>query len=135
MNECFLDFIYKGNSMIIQCKRNEYTKDIFKRYLIKINKNINDVFFLCNGNEINQELKLEEINNKDNEIKILVNNINDSIIDSIKLLNQSKDIICPKCGNACLIDFKDYKITLNKCYNNHSITNILLNEFSNFTKY
>ena len=131
MNEIFLEFIYHGNSMIIKCERNEYMKDIFKRYLIKINKNLNDVYFLCNGNKINEELKLEEINNKDNEIKILVNNIKDSVINSTQLLNQSKDIICPKCGNICIIDFKDYKITLNKCNNNHSIKNILLDEFTN----
>ena len=32
---------------------------------------------MCNGSKVNEELKLEEINNKDNEIKILLNDIND----------------------------------------------------------
>ena len=84
MNEVNLDFIYQGNTIRIQCKRNEYMKDIFKGYLIKINKEINEVYFVCNGSKINAELKLEDINNKDNEIKILVNNIDDKNIENKK---------------------------------------------------
>ena len=71
MNEINLDFIYQGNTIKIQCQRNDYMKDIFKRYLVKISKDINDVYFMCNGNRINEELKVEEINNKDSEIKII----------------------------------------------------------------
>ena len=65
MTDVNLDFIYQGNEIKIQGKRNEYMKDIVKRYIIKIGKNINDVFFMCNRNKISTELKLEEINNKD----------------------------------------------------------------------
>ena len=75
MEEITLDFIYKENSNKIQCNRHEYMKDIFIKYLFKINKGKNDVYFICNGNKINEELKLEQINNKDNEIKILVNDV------------------------------------------------------------
>ena len=64
----------------IQCKRNEYMRDIYKRYLIKINKIIDDVYFMCYGNKINEDLKLEKINNKDNEIEILINDIKEENI-------------------------------------------------------
>ena len=48
-------------------------------------------------------------------------NINERII-------KSKDIICPKYDELCLINFVDYKIKLNKCKNKHE--NIMaLNEF------
>ena len=65
-----------------------------------------------NENKIKEELNLEEFNNKDNEIKInetkiLVNNINDKNIENKEILKQSKDIICPECGEICLIDIKD----------------------------
>jgi hypothetical protein len=110
-------------------------KDIFKRYLIKINKDVSEVYFLCNGSKINAELKLEEINNRDNEIKILVNNINDTMIENKeKTVKEYKDIICPECGNICLLDIKDYKIMLKKCVNNHSTENILLDEFNDLQK-
>ena len=135
MSEVTLDFIYQGNSIKVQSKRSEYMKDIFKRYLIKINKDVSEVYFLCNGSKINAELKLEEINNRDNEIKILVNNINDKNINNKEnALKENEDIICPECGNICLLDIKDYKIILNKCVNNHSTENILLDEFYNLQK-
>ena len=134
MNEINLNFIYNANTINVQCKRNEYMKDIFKRYLIKINKDINDVYFICNGNKINGELKLEEINNKDNEIKILVNDINDKITENKDILRQSKDIICPDCGEICLFNIKDYKIILNNCKKKHIRENILLDEYDNLQK-
>ena len=43
----------------------------------------------------------------------------------------SKQVICPKCQENIRILFKDYKITLYECKNNHTINNILLNEFNN----
>ena len=115
MTEATLYFTYEGSTIMIQCKRNEYMKEIFKRYANKISKDANDVYFMCNGSKINGESKLEEINNKDNEIKILVFNINDKKIENKEILKQSKDIICPECGEICLIDIKDYKIILSDC--------------------
>ena len=110
-------------------------KDIFKRYLIKINKDISEVYFVYNGDKIKEELKLEGINNKDNEIKILVYNINDTNIkNNEKILKTYIDIICPECGNICLLDIKDYKIILNKCVNKHNTENILLDEFNDLQK-
>ena len=41
----------------------------------------------------------------------------------------SREIICPKCKENCLIDFKNFKITFNKCKNNHNYNDILLNYF------
>ena len=135
MNDVNLDFIYQGNAIRIQGKRNEYMKDIVKRYIIKIGKNINDVFFMCNGNKISTELKLEEINNKDKEIKILVGDVNDkNAKNKEEKSSQNKDVIYPECGNICLIDINDYKIKLNKCINNHSTESILLNEYNDLQK-
>ena len=132
MDEIALDFIYNGSLTKVHCTRNEYMKDIFKKYLSKINKDINDVYFIYNGNKINEELKLEQINNKDNGIKILVNDIN--VNNNENKLNQFKDIICPECGDVCLLDIKDYKIMLNKCINKHNIENLLLDEFNDLQK-
>jgi len=137
MDEMTLDFIYNEDLIKIQCKRNEYIIDIFKKYLFKINKDINDIYFIYNGNKINAELKLEEINNKDNEIKILVSDINDKNNEKIEnkiTLDQYKEIICPECGDSCLIDIKDYKIILNKCINKHNIEYVLLDEFNDLQK-
>jgi len=64
MAEMIIDFIYQENTIKIQWKRNEYINNFFKRYLHKIFKDIDDVYFMCNGNKINAKLKLKEINNK-----------------------------------------------------------------------
>ena len=132
MSNIILDFIYKGNSTKIQCKRNEYMKDIFKRFLIRINKDIKDVYFMCDGSIIDEEIKLEEFKNKDKEIKILVNDIDDE--NNEEEIEQNNDIICPECGEICLIDIKYYKIILDKCINKHNGENIFFDEFDDLQK-
>ena len=106
-------------------------KDIFNRCLNKINKNIDEIFFMCNGSKIDGERKLEEINNNDNEMTILVYDINNKNNENKGIVKQSKDIICAECGEICLLDIKDYKITLNHCNNKHKRENILLDEYEN----
>ena len=66
MAETVLDFIYNGQMIKIQCKRDEFMKNIFKRYLMIIKKNFKDVCFTYNGFKINEELKVEQLNNKNN---------------------------------------------------------------------
>ena len=128
-----LNFQYNGNLIKIQATRDEYMKNIFPRFLTKINKSISEVFFMYNGSVINGELKLEEINNIDNEITILVSDCECDTPMKPKLV-QSKDIICPECGEICLINIEDYKISLNSCINKHSKENILLDEYNDLQK-
>ena len=125
-----LNFQYNGNLIKVQAKRNEYMKDIFPRFLTKINKSISEVFFIYDGTILKEELKLEEINNKDNEIQILVSDCECDTPIKPKLI-QSKDIICPECGEICLINIEDYKMSLNGCNNKHCKENILLDEYTN----
>ena len=87
MTEATLNFNYQGSTIKIQCKRNEYMKEIFKKYANKIRKDANDLYFMSNGSKINEESKLEEINNRDNEIKILVNDLNDIVQKIYYLMN------------------------------------------------
>ena len=80
---------------MIQCTRDEYMKDAFQKFLIKLNKDIKSIYYLYNGTIINPESKLKEINNKDNEIKIIAVNEEEKEQGELKY---SKDIICPTCG-------------------------------------
>ena len=50
MENAILKFTYKGQDVDIQCKRNENLIDILKKYTNKINKDINNIFFINNGN-------------------------------------------------------------------------------------
>lgn len=42
---------------------------------------------------------------------------------------KSKQILCPKCNEIIFLKFKDYKISLFDCKNEHKLDNILLKEF------
>ena len=51
MEEVILSFIFKGEVVKMQCNSREYLKDIFKRYISKIDKEYNDVFFYIMENK------------------------------------------------------------------------------------
>ena len=124
-------FNYNEMQTEIISNLNEKIEDLFKKYETKIGKDISKLYFIYNGNKINDNTILNEIINEEdkrnNIMNILVNEINETIIkDNIK---ESKEIICPKCNEYILIKIDEYKINLFKCKNNHEINNILLNEY------
>ena len=128
-------FNYQGVETEIQCNINEKIKDILKRYANIVEVDISKVYFIYNGNVIddNNFIVNEIINEEDkrrNILNILVyENIKTTIIkDNIK---KSKEIICPKCNENILVKINEYKINLFNCKNNHEINNILLNEYIN----
>ena len=129
-------FIYKGIETIIQCNINDKIKDIYKRYETKIGIDISKLYFIYNGNQINNNLALNEIINEEdkrrNIINILVNENNETIKKDNII--KSKEIICPECKENILIKIDEYKINLFNCKNNHNINNILLNEYENIEK-
>ena len=49
------------------------------------------------------------------------------------LIKKSKYVICPDCGENCLIDIKDYKIYLSQCDKGHS-TILSLDEYPSTQK-
>ena len=124
-------FFYNGITIPIQCNKNEKLKEICNRLETKIEKN--SVYYLYKGNEINKELKLEEIIEKNddiNNINILVNNEGEDE-DEINKNNliKSKFIKCPECKENIKIKINDYKIKLYDCKNGHIIDNIWLNSW------
>ena len=127
MEDVSFKFVLNGISSQIQAKRNDNMKEIFKKYCIKIGKDIKTLLFLYQGKKINEELKVKDIDNINENIVILVNeNILDNEIE--KKIKFPKSIICPICGENCYIDINNYKISLSKCINNHNIKNILFDE-------
>ena len=127
-------FKYNGLDTIIQCKIDDKLKDICKKFCLKSYKDINNLTFIYGGEILNLDLQFNQTANimdKQNlKMNILVYEKNASIINENKRIINSKDIICPKCGEIYLIEFKDYKIKLNNCKNKDE--NIIsLNEFEN----
>jgi len=89
-----IKFLYKGSTIPIQCNKTDNLKDIFNKFEIKIENN--SVFYIYRGNQINKDLKLENLIGEDdiNEINILANTIDE--INKNNLI-KSKYIICPEC--------------------------------------
>jgi len=135
MEEIILNFIYNGHEINMPFNGNEYIKDILRSFAEEVNKNTEDLYFLYNGQLMDENLILEKINiNNDNKLKILVFDYINNNKDDKKKIELSKDIICPKCGENCIIFIEDYKINLVECYNGHYTGNILLNEYNNTQK-
>ena len=74
MAERNIKFIYNGQELIIQCKKEETTKQILQRYLTKIQKTSEDVYFLYNGAILDSETKLNEEEDSSKEKVVLVFN-------------------------------------------------------------
>jgi len=109
-------------------------KDICSKFASKSQFDMKNLYFIYGSNILNLELAYNELINeidKDrNSMSILVYENNNKIIKNDGTI-KSKDIICPKCGENCLIEINNYKIKLYDCKNGHNINNILLNEYNN----
>ena len=125
-------FNYNGKDTIIQCRIEDKLKDICLKFAIKVQIDINKIIFIYGGRMIDLELKYKELVNEIDEenlkMKILVYD-NDSNIINDRII-KAKDIICPKCGEICLINFKEYKVILENCKNKHE-NRIRLKEYEN----
>ena len=90
MSEANVIFTLDGVNLKLYCNTEDKMKDICKNYLTKINKNMNSLMFLYEGNKVNFDLRFGDLASiKDrnrHEMKILVNknennykNINNNI--------------------------------------------------------
>ena len=125
-------FIYEGQQIIIQNNNlEEKIKDIINKFKIKIKEEENNnLYYIYNGDKINEELELNKIIKDKNIKKINILVYNKSNNEKEKKII-SKEIICPECKENILLNIKDYKINLYECKNGHKIENILINEFEN----
>ena len=97
MSEANVVFTLDGENLIIQCTTEDKMEDICKSYSTKINKNMDSLLFLYEGNKVNFELSFKEqansIDNDNNKMSILVykNENEDSCVingEKIKLVER-----------------------------------------------
>ena len=76
MSEANVFFSLDGVNLTIQCTTEDKMKDTCKSYSTKINKNMNSLLFLYEGNKINFELSFKEqanyIDRNNHQMNILV---------------------------------------------------------------
>ena len=121
-------FNLEGNITMIQCELNDKMKDIIDKFLIKINKKGDNLYYLYNSNRIKYDLSfIEQANELDKNRKkmnILVINNNENNNDIKPII--SKEIICPECKENILIDINNFKINLKGCENGRMENDVLL---------
>ena len=131
-----VEFIYQSKSFYNQHKEEETMKDICQKFTSKIGKNLEDFQFLYSGQSINFQSTFNELANevdkRQGKMTILVEPTKNE--EDIKKEIKSKEIICPKCGEMCLINFHDYNITISDCKNNHKVESMFFNEYDNTQK-
>jgi len=122
-------FIYKGYEVPIQCTPGEKMKNIIERLYTKINVTKNDIYALHNGQLLDVEINENQIpKNQNNKKIILVYKYTDTTINN-KVTKTSNEVICPICKEICLLEIKDYKISLYNCKNGHN-SNLSIKEFN-----
>ncbi len=127
-----VEFLYNQCPTNIQCNENDTMLDICKKFAVKANKNVTDIFFLYNGGPINfQSTFNDQASKTDKEnkfMKVLAQALTDTVMGP-KKLSKAKDIVCPECGDVCLFHLHDYKLSLFGCREGHRNENISFAEF------
>ena len=89
MSEARIVFTLEGTDLTMQCSSEEKMKDICQKYATKIDKNMNSLLFLYEGNKVNFDLTFKEqagsSNENSKEIKIMVKKIEDTTDDNGKV--------------------------------------------------
>ena len=127
-----ITFIYQGYDVNIHCKKNEKMKTILERLCDKLKIKKVDIYGLYNGNIVDENIGEEKILANENNKKVIL--IYDNSDNKKDKYQKSKEVLCPKCHQICLLDIKDNKISLFNCKNKHTINNILINEFNETQK-
>ena len=135
MDEIDIEFSYKGIKTTLQSKLIDKFIDIMQILSTKLDLNLNSVNFLYSGKEIKEIEKtiMEISNDSDKEKKKMNIQINDKSPEekNNNKISKSKLVICPECGENCLIELHNNKIRLYDCINDHDIDGISLHDFEN----
>ena len=136
MNKPKIIFNYIQQKIEIQCKENEILKDICSKYAIKIQKDLNSLYFLYSGKKLTEtdlNLPFKKVINKidynNNCFELLVFDINEenNNKDNKDNFDKANQPICPKCREIASIEIQNYKLKISckKC----GINNLLISEF------
>ena len=127
-----VEFILNSVPTIIQCNPDDTMMSICQKFASKIQKNVSDIFFLYNGGPIDLQSTFNEQASKldieNQRMKILAQALTDASSPTEKILTESKDIVCPECGELCFFHLRDHKVSLVGCKQGHKEENIALSD-------
>ena len=134
-----IEFIYNGQSLIIQSNPEEIMKEISLKFATKIGKDLTELLFLYKGNQLNMNSKLNEIQSNSEEIKILVydNGYTEKLILKFNLTDKDNILYYITLDLSFNFDIiVEYKDSFpNKIYKNSFTLNELKNKSKFFKMY
>ena len=108
-----VNFNYNGYDTTIQCKIGDKMEDIFKKFCTKVQIDINSVYFLYDGQQVNNKLTFEQSLNKNdktrNEMNILVpcfNIFNDSINNTTSNQTNEKKNVPVAADSKSILNYR-----------------------------
>ena len=114
-----IEFNFEGEKINIQSKSDEKMEEIMKRFSMKADKKLENLYFVYGGAILNENLSFnEQANEQDknrNKMSVIVNTKADDNNEEDESYKKSKYIICPECQENCRILIENYKITLYEC--------------------
>ena len=136
-----IQFVKDGKPAIIQTLSNEYFKNIFQKYCAKTSIDLKKFCFIYKGNKLDENLRVEDLNSKEDLIQIIVEEIKEGVVDSTDSgdnplskfnpnLKPSKEIICPTCREECVIKVDQFKVSLEECHKGHKFSDMSLTDFN-----
>ena len=130
-------FVFNKIPTTIKCKNEDLMKNICLKFSSIIKIELDKLYFLYKGREINYNLTFIEQAKKGDKksckMNVQVYQYKESNNENRKMI-RSKDIICPKCGENCLLNINNYQISFYGCKNNDEVNNILLDKYENSQK-
>lgn len=117
MSTINIQFIKDEKAANIQAVTTDIFKNIFQKYSTKITIDLKRLIFLYKGKELNENLRVEELNTNENPIQIVVKEIKNVIIQIIKdekaaiiqtVTNDNFKNIIQKYATKVPIDLKKY---------------------------
>ena len=125
-----IEFEYFQGKIKMDFDLTDSLSSVYEQYSKKTGIELNSFVFMAHSMTIPKDQKLIDIMNSteklEKKMKITVFPIN--IDSNEKVIEQSKEVICPKCFEQCRIKIEDYLIKLYECKYNH-ITTMKLEEF------
>ena len=122
-------FIYNGSEIEIPCEKNERLSEIIQRFCLKVGVTKENMNFLYNGINLNEQTTENNILMNQNDQKYIIVVQNDSNNTSQDVMIKSKVIICPQCQEPAIISIDNYHLTISGCKNGHKIEDIKIKDF------
>ena len=130
-----IEFDYLKDKITLEFNLNDNLESVLDTYCQKTCIEKNSVIFKAHNLKIPGDKKIIDIMD---DTEKLNKKMNISVFpydktSNHKIIEQSKEIICPKCSEQCRIKINDYFIELFDCKNNHN-TKLNINEYKESQK-